>query len=111
MTIQIVDRKDLPEDYIEMMETEQHHQHVIVRDDNGVLRWKEDPFINRLVDACNLNNIIAGFNVMGINKNQEVYRELYRRLGYSLCGYWEIFYWDVNNPIANQYVPPLSDTH
>jgi hypothetical protein len=40
---------------------------------------------------------------MGYDKNSEVYRKLYRDIGYSLEGYWEIFYWEVNNPIASEY--------
>jgi hypothetical protein len=101
MTIQIVDRNDLPEDYTEMMKTEQHHQHEIVRDSKGKLRWKEDPFTRRLVDACGIGYMIAGFEDKGLNKNSEIIRELYRRMGYPIEGYWELFYCELNNPNAN----------
>lgn len=33
-------------------------------------------------------------------KNSEVYRKLYRDMGYSLYGYWEI-----NNEDAGEYIP------
>jgi len=26
-------------------------------------------------------------------------------MGYSLFGYWEVFYWDANNDIADEYEP------
>jgi len=101
----LVDRDQLPDDYAEMMKTESHHQHEIIMDSNGVIRWKADPFIRRFVDACSLNEIVAGFHANGNGKNSEVYRELYRRMGYSLSGYWEIFYWEVNNENASDYSP------
>lgn len=106
MTIQIVDRKDLPEDYTEMMKTEQHHQHEIVRDSRGKLKWKEDPFTKDLVDTCGLTNIREALERSGVNKNSEICRELYRRMGYPIEGYWEVFYCELNNPNANLYVPP-----
>ena len=102
----LVLRSDLPSEYSEMMETEQHHHHEIVKDENGVFRWKEDPFICRLIDACSISNIIDGFHANGIDKNSEVFRELFRRGGYPLRGYWEIFYWEVNNEEAGNYSPP-----
>lgn len=92
----IIERKDLPEDYAEMMATENHHEHEIVKV-NGVLRWKEDDFVSRFTASCNLNDIIVGLHANGNGKNSEIYRELYRKMGYSLSGYWEVFYWEMNN--------------
>jgi len=43
------------------------------------------------------------FMKMGLTKNSEPVRKLYRDMGYSLSGYWEIFYWDVNNEEAEDY--------
>jgi hypothetical protein len=40
---------------------------------------------------------------MGLNKNSEEVRKLYRDMGYSLSGYWEIFFWEVNNEDAPLY--------
>lgn len=104
--MQYVDRADLPDDYAEMMETESHHNHKIIIDAHGTLRWESDPFIEQLTEDCSLNNIVAGFYSVGNNKNTESYRELYRRMGYSLSGYWEIFYWDLNNEDAADYKQP-----
>jgi len=101
-----LNRTELPKDYADMMKTEDHHQHEIIRDKHGTIRWKEDSFIRRLTDNCSLNNICAGFHANGGDKNTESYRELYRKMGYSLSGYWEIFYWDMNNDIADEYKQP-----
>ena len=100
-----ISRKDLPNDYAEMMETEAHHTHKIIKDGGGVLRWAEDPFVRRFVDDCSLNSIVSGFHENNNGKNTESYRELYRKMGYSLSGYWEIFYWPMNNEIASEYAP------
>ena len=101
-----VTRKDLPSDYDEMMKTEQHHQHDIIIDENGTIRWKEDPFIRQFTKDCSLNHIVMGFLSNENDKNTESYRELYRKMGYSLSGYWEVFYWDMNNDEADDYEPP-----
>jgi hypothetical protein len=44
---------------------------------------------------------------MGLGKNDESVRKLYRDMGYSLSGYWEIFYWEMNNEDADQYRPEV----
>ena len=102
----ILERKDLPKDYSEMMKKETHHDHEIIKDEHGTIRWKEDPFIRQFTYDCSLNDICAGFYANGNDKNTESYRELYRKMGYSLSGYWEIFYWDMNNGIADEYKQP-----
>lgn len=106
--MKIVKRKDVPEDYKEMLKTESHHQHLIIMDKNGVLRWKEDPFVSKLIRSTNLNLVIEGLYENGFDKNSEIYRALYRKIGYSLSGYWEIFYWDVNNEDADEYQQPIN---
>lgn len=105
--MKVLSRDNLPSEYTEMMKTEEHHNHEVV-EINGIIRWKEDPFVRRFVDACNLNDIIEGLHFNGNDKNSEMYRELYRRMGYSLSGYWELFYWDMNNEAACEYSPPLA---
>lgn len=93
---------EISDDYKEILETEKHHQHPIVKDEQGVIRWKEDPLVRFLVDCGDLNRIVG---MMNWNKNREMYRELYRKMGYSLSGYWEIFYWEMNNDEAENYKP------
>ncbi len=102
----IVKREDLPKGYQKMMITESHHDHEIIEDEHGTIRWKESKPLNDLIsNAINLNHIVMLFGMLGYGKNSEIYRELYRNMGYSLSGYWEVFYWEANNPEVDQYVP------
>lgn len=88
-----------------IINTECHHDHVIIRDNNGVLRWKENKIIREFLDNCGgLNNVIPLLNNLGYDKNSEIYRKLYRDLGYSLFGYWEVFYWELNNEDFQEYI-------
>ena len=104
MTDKIVNREDLPKDYTEMMKTESHHNHSIIVK-NGVYRWEENSYINSLVDDIGLNELIMLLQLLDYNKNSEIYRKLYRCMGYSLSGYWDVFYWDVNNDLESEYKP------
>ncbi len=61
--------------------------------------------VDNLIDVMNLNHIVMLLIYLGYNKNSEIYRKLYRDMGYSLYGYWEIFYWEVNNPDYAEYKP------
>lgn len=94
----VINRNDIHDDlYREILDKEIHHDHEIVVID-GVFRWKEYPNnitedIWEFIDNCNYD------------KNSEKYRKYYRDLGYSLSGYWEVFYWEVNNPDADSYNP------
>lgn len=89
-------RSELPNDYEEMMVTERHHDHEIVMV-NDVIRWKENPDVNSILKNISLNDLCPLLDCLGYGKNSEVYRKLYRDMGYSLSGYWEIFYWEINN--------------
>ena len=89
--------------YAEILDNETHHNHKIVMDEAGTLRWKEKPVVNEMVDAIGLNEIVSLLYSNGFNKNSEIYRKIYRGLGYSLSGYWEIFYWSVNNELCDEY--------
>lgn len=102
-----VAREELPEDYREMMQTETHHDHKIVCI-NGVYRWEEDYFVDKQLERISLNDLIPLLHVLGYGKNSEIYRRLYRCMGYSLSGYWEVFYWDVNNEDVDDYKQPTS---
>jgi len=103
--VKILKRNELPDDYSEMMKTETHHNHRIVML-NGVIRWEENDGVRELVDMCDLNKMIMDMQDKGITKNSEKYRRLYRNMGYSLSGYWEVFYWEMNNDEADEYKPP-----
>lgn len=98
-----VKREDIDNElYQEIFKKETHHNHAIL-DDGFRLRWEEDKRVNELIDKMGLNYLIELFYRLGIDKNNEIYRKLYRDMGYSLEGYWEIFYWEVNNPEAHNY--------
>ena len=105
--MKVIDRKDLYdiEDYKLIFETESHHEHEVIEDEHGTVRWKSDPSVNEVLDRVNLNDIWMLFYKMGLTKNSEEVRKLYRDMGYSLSGYWEIFYCDMNNPDAGEYKP------
>jgi len=103
--MKFLNRSELHEDYKEMMKTETHHQHGVV-EINGMIRWEENKGARKIVDICGLNCVIESMLAKGITKNSEEYRQLYRDLGYSLSGYWEIFYWDMNNEDTDDYEPP-----
>lgn len=94
-------------DFKRMFKTERHHKHPIIIGADGRPRWKENPDVRYLIDEkISLNDLCPLLCILGYDKNSEVYRELYRQMGYSLFGYWEIFYWEVNNPNAADYQPP-----
>lgn len=97
----------IDDNYKLILETEKHHDHKIVKI-NGVLRWEENKLIRTIVDNIDFNDLISKLITSGYNKNSEIYRELYRNMGYSLSGYWEIFYWEMNNEDAEDYKPPES---
>jgi len=97
-----VRRQDITnKDYREILDKETHDHEIVKRD--GVIRWKKNEKVDALVDKIGLNDLIMLLHCLGYGKNSEIYRQLYRDMGYSLSGYWEIFYWEVNNPDAEKY--------
>lgn len=102
----IVKREEITEEtYREILDVETHHNHEIIKDEHGTLRWKENPDVNKILERISLNDLCPLLYHLGYNKNSEVYRQLYRDMGYSLFGYWEIFYWEANNDEADKYKP------
>lgn len=99
-----ISRESITEDlYQEIFEKESHHNHEIIKDEHGTLRWKRNDRVDKLVDEVGLNGIMMLFYNLGLTKNSELIRKMYREMGYSLYGYWEIFYWEVNNPESDEY--------
>ena len=104
--MKIVNRNEITnETYREILDVETHHDHIIYEDEHGTLRWKEDPLVRAMVTEIGLNDVYKICHELGLDKNSELFRKLYRDIGYSLNGYWEIFYWEMNNEIADEYVP------
>ena len=66
---------------------------------DGRYYWKVNPVIELLheAEAININKLWRFMAEQGIDKSDWRLRKFYRDLGYSLFGYWEIFYWEMNN--------------
>ena len=102
--METIQRKDLTDETsLEIIEAENHHDHEIIKDDTGTIRWKMNSDVRKVMDRNSMNDITILLELLGYGKNSEVYRKLYRDIGYSLSGYYEVFYWDVNNPECDQY--------
>ena len=109
--MQVIPRSEIQEDiYRDILDKETHHNHEIIvehklQDGEPIFRWKPNPVVSRHLQHIHLSELLGLLRAMGFGKNSEVYRKLYRDMGYSLFGYWEIFYWEVNNEEAAQYTP------
>lgn len=97
---EIRQRAMLDDDYRRGLEVD-GHDHELIIDDRGTIRWKANPVIRKLVrdKIIDLNAVWDNaYEVYGEKaKNTWVMRNFYRQLGYSLFGYWEIFFWEANN--------------
>ncbi len=87
----MIDRTTLPKEYKTLLLGESRHDHEIV-EVSGVLRWKENPDVKVILQHLSFNHLCMLLDTLGYGKNSKVYRKLYRDIGYSLSGYWEIFY-------------------
>lgn len=86
-----------------ILQKEKNHNHRIYIDKFGKLRWEEDDEILKIYNKIQMNDIIIFLRKNNIDKSSDIYRALYRSIGYSIYGYWEIFYWDMNNPECDDY--------
>lgn len=95
----------------EMLKTEMHHGHKIVEVD-GKFCWEVNDEVNNWIEKRNicLNDVCPMLHLLGYGKNSEIHRKLFRDIGYPLFGYWEKFYWEVNNKDVDDYVPPATLT-
>ena len=99
-----IERKEITDlDFIKIMKKENHHNHEIIQDNEGGLFWKPDEKLSAEIEGKNINDNIFYFQSNGLDKNSEEYRKFYRDIGYSLLGYWNIFYCKANNPIYKNY--------
>jgi len=85
------------ESYLQVLGQEIYHGHKIIRDKHDTIRWEAFPVREQAImdqfGASDLNELFSE----GATKNNPLIRELYRCIGYSLSGYWEVFYWNRNN--------------
>jgi len=66
--------------------------HPLVWDEQGVLRWKKDPLLCRMQELGLIDlNITTAYGQMGKLSNLEL-RQLAKRMGYSLSGYFDLSY-------------------
>ena len=85
----------------EMKLFEAHHDHKIIYDK----KLKKFVWETTYVGKYDLNKIMSDFAKRGLTKNSEEVRALLRSIGYSLYGYWEVVYWEVNNNDVKDYIP------
>ena len=103
------DAAKIADTYELVLSREEKDGHEIIIDKHDTLRWVEHPVraqeIMNSFRAKDMNELFHN----GADKNDPIIRELYKCIGYSLSGFWEIFYWEVNNERANEYVAPTKD--
>lgn len=80
----------------EIYKAEPWHKHEAVIT-NGKIHWKEAPGFVEMVNAIGMNQIRATLELAGFHKQADVLKNIYRKMGYSIMGYWEVFYDPLNN--------------
>jgi len=101
-----IKREDIDRDiYQEIFAKESHHTHEIQFNEDGIFHWKPNQNVLRLKNSIGIDILVDFLESLGHDKNSEICRKFFRDMGYSLLAYWEIFYWETNNPIASEYSP------
>lgn len=103
--MKLINYNDIKYDFIREICSIETHEHQIIQDKNGELRWLPNELYIESIKDKNFNDVVMELISRGLDKNCEEYRKVYRDIGYSLMGYWEIFYLEVNNTIASEYIP------
>ncbi|VAW58907.1 hypothetical protein MNBD_GAMMA08-1543 [hydrothermal vent metagenome] len=89
-------------EFAEVLASE-HGNHQLYINEHGMLRWEAYPEreaeIMERFGAHDINSLFA----KGADKNDPLIRELYKCMGYSLSGFWEVFYWELNNEDAHKF--------
>lgn len=90
-----------------ILRTEPHHDHPIVRSQEGRLYWKVEPSIRQLIgrERLDLGDLVELMGLLGHGPNSETLRKMYRCMGYSLSGYYDIFYEESSNSDVDGYEP------
>ena len=107
-TISRFDIASVCDEYSDVMEGGVSHDHKIIEDEHGTYRWEANQMVRRLVDSPSFDLNLYWTDKLQENpkaKNDPEVRKLYRDMGYSIFGYWEVFYWDVNNEYADEWDP------
>jgi hypothetical protein len=97
------DAAKIDEDYAEILEREFHDGELYITE-SGTLCWVENPKREEeIMNAFGAKDLDDLFGRCRADKNDPIIRELYKCIGYSMSGFWEIFYWEVNNEDADAY--------
>lgn len=97
-----VDASKVAENYEEVLRCEPMG-HKLYTDEFGTIRWEPDADrVAEIFEEFGVDDL-NGFARTGVHKNTDIYRELYKCIGYSLDGFWEIFYWEINNEDAAEF--------
>jgi len=93
----------LDEEYAKVLEREELGYDLYI-DNANVLRWVPNPErVEEIMNEFGAKDLNDLFGRCNADKNDPKIRELYKAMGYSLSGFWEIFYWEVNNEDAWAY--------
>lgn len=76
----------------ELLRLEPHHNHPIICNEHGTWRWQKNKNIDDLITKIGLNELSLLLQLLGYGRESEVYRHMYRCMGYSLSGYYGIFH-------------------
>jgi hypothetical protein len=106
--METIKREALEESYGDMLKTESHHKHEIIRDERGIAKWKENPQVRETMkgEGVELGGLIKTLDTIGYGRNSEVLRKLYREMGVSLSSYETMFYDPCNNEEIEDYKQP-----
>lgn len=105
-----VDAATIADIYELVLTREEQTGHEIHINEHGTLRWDANPDREKeIMDGFGAKDLNDLFMYKGFDKNDPIIRELYKCIGYSIYGFWEIFYWEVNNEYANEYVAPTNE--
>ncbi len=61
----IIKRDEVHTSYKELLELEAHHDHEIIMDDHGTIRWKKDPEVDKLLEKISLNDLCPLLHCLG----------------------------------------------
>jgi len=89
-----INRKDLIkiEEFRPIFENEVNHDHEVILDDHGVYRWKSLPDETGIVTSVSRSHLFGLIDGMGIPKNHDNIKRLFRGSGMSLIEYRQMFY-------------------
>ena len=82
------DDPSLNEHYFDLIDGTDHP---VILDSKGVYRWKANPLIQWIADRIDLNEMNIAHE-KGMFSREDL-KQFYRDMGYSLCGFADIWGW------------------